>query len=154
MKPQEETRDRFLGAIAERVNPDTIVEAHLFQPLRQGEYESGVAVVAVEERPPTAGDAGAEHSPDSQSESAENGVGSRLAVYTAKYRLTIKGTERGKWEFEIHAEADAPLATVDTVVRGVQRRSGDAQDAERLTGDELRAILPPRPSETAQEGSA
>jgi hypothetical protein len=134
MKSQEETRDRFLGAIAERVQRDGIVEAHLFQPLKQGEFESAVAVIAVSEEP-SVPDGTGDDSPEQ-----------RLAVYTAKYRLTIKGTERGKWDFEMHAEADAPLATVDTVVRGVQRRSGDAQEPERLTGDEFRALLPPPPA--------
>lgn len=132
MRPKDETRDRFLGAIADRVNPESVVEAHLFQALRQGEYESGVAVLAVEE------DSNIEH------ETSDATGESRMAVFTAKYRLTIKGTERGKWEFEMHAEADAPLVTVDVVVRGVQRRQGDAQEPERLSGDEFRAMLPPR----------
>jgi hypothetical protein len=39
------------------------------------------------------------------------------------------------------AEADAPIATVDDVVRGVQRRSGDDSEPERMTGDALRASL-------------
>ncbi len=39
-------------------------------------------------------------------------------------------------------EADAPLLTLDAVVRGVQRRSGDGDDAIRLSGDEVRAMLP------------
>jgi hypothetical protein len=36
------------------------------------------------------------------------------------------------------AEADAPLVTVESVVRGVQRRSGDPEPAERMSGDEAR----------------
>jgi hypothetical protein len=67
-------------------------------------------------------------------------------VYTARYRLTQKGPERGKWDFAIQIEADAPLVTVDKVVRGVQRRSGDAEDPERLSGEEFRALLPQGPS--------
>lgn len=55
----------------------------------------------------------------------ENGAADRHTVYTARYRYTIKGPERGKWEASIRAEADAPLLTVETVVRGVQRRSGE-----------------------------
>ena len=39
-------------------------------------------------------------------------------------------------------EADAPLLTVDAVVRGVQRRSGDVDEIVRLTGEELRAVVP------------
>ena len=65
----------------------------------------------------------------------------RHTVFTARYRLTIKGPERGKWEFDVVADADAPLVTVDTVVRGVQRRAGDDDDPERLTAESLRAAL-------------
>jgi hypothetical protein len=65
-------------------------------------------------------------------------------VYTARYRLTLKGPDRGKWDFAIQAEADAPLVTVDKVVQGVQRRAGDAEGPERLSGDDFRALIPPK----------
>jgi hypothetical protein len=120
--PKNETRERFLGAIAGRVSRDAIAEAHLFQPMKQGGVESGVAVIAVESATPT------RHT--------------RLEVYTARYRLTLKGPDRGKWDFAIQAEADAPLITVEKVVQGVQRRTGDAEGPEKLTGDEFRALLP------------
>ena len=122
------TRERFIAAIGASVNTDAIEEAHFFSPIRQSGMESGIAVVAVREEP---------------SETA------RLAVYTARYRLTLKGPERGKWDFSIVAEADAPLVAVDKVVRGVERRSGDAEPPERLSGDEFRALLPP--PESAQD---
>jgi hypothetical protein len=38
-------------------------------------------------------------------------------------------------------EADAPLITVETVVRGVQRRAGDLDDPERMEGDAVREVL-------------
>jgi hypothetical protein len=66
----------------------------------------------------------------------------RYVVYTARYRLTLKGLDRGKWEMSVTEEADAPLLTVDAVVRGVSRRSGDADETVRLSGDEFRAALP------------
>ena len=139
MKERNETRDRFLAAISDKLPAEHVVEVHLFQPLKQGGTESGVAVIAVqEELPPTAGAAGAENGPDARSAAAED----RLAVYTARYRLTQKGPERGKWEFALQVDADAPLVTVDRVVQGVQRRSGDAEDAERLSGEEFRDQLP------------
>jgi hypothetical protein len=53
-------------------------------------------------------------------------------VYTARYRLTVKGPDRGRWQVDVRAEADAPLLTVDAVVLGVQRRAGDASAAVRL----------------------
>ena len=119
---RDTTRERFVTAIADRVQPERIAEAHLFAPIKQGGTESGVAVVAVRE--------------------AEEQ--DRLAVYTARYRLVLKGPERGKWEFAMQADADAPLLTVDKVVQGVQRRSGDAEDAIKLTGEEFSALITPR----------
>ncbi|MDQ6831120.1 MAG: hypothetical protein M3081_19835, partial [Gemmatimonadota bacterium] len=65
----------------------------------------------------------------------------RLTVYRASYRLTLKGVDRGKWEVEVVAEADAPRATIDDVVRGVTRRAGEASEAERMTGEEFRSAI-------------
>ena len=48
-----ETRERFLRTILERVSPERIVEIHFFPPIRQGQLESGVAVVALESAPIT-----------------------------------------------------------------------------------------------------
>ena len=156
MKERDETRERFLAAIADKLPAERIIEAHLFQPIRQSGFESGVGVVAVDEQPNIRGEAAAEN-PIRAEGAAENTVvgaaenaaigaaeNHRLAVYTAKYRLTLKGAERGKWEFAVQVDADASLVTIDKVVRGVQRRSGDTDDPERLSGDEFRALLPPR----------
>ena len=134
MTQNDETRDRFLSAIAERLTPETIAEAHVFPPIRQGGVESGVAVIAVHH----GARASTEDSP------VENGF-PRFTVYTAKYRLTVKGPERGKWEFALQADADAPRLTIDKVVRGVQQRSGDAEEPVRLSGEEFRALLPLTP---------
>jgi hypothetical protein len=116
-----EVRERFLNAIVAQIPADRITEIHFFQPIRQGGVESAVAVVAADEGGPNA----------------------RQAVYTARYRHTLKGVDRGKWETNVVGEADAPLVTVDTVVRGVQRRAGDVDSADRMTGDEVRAMLAP-----------
>lgn len=125
---RDATRDRFLSAISEKLPADKVVEVHLFQPMRQSGAESGVGVVAVAEASPH-----------------------RLAVYTARYRLMQKGPDRGKWEFAVQVEADAPLITVDKVVQGVQRRSGDSEEAEKLSGDEFRALLPAREPPPTQD---
>lgn len=66
---------------------------------------------------------------------------SRHVVFTALYRLTRKGPDRGKWFFKVIAQADAPLATVDAVARGVTQRSKDLTETERLSGDQLRTVL-------------
>ena len=138
MGEHDATRDKFFAAIADRVNREAIAEAHLFQPIKQGSTESRVAVVAVAE-PRLA-------HPDGRPDANE----ANLVVYTARYRLTVKGPDRGKWEFNIQAEADAPLLTIDKVVQGVQRRSGDAEGPEKLSGDEFRALLP-KQSESQSE---
>lgn len=67
----------------------------------------------------------------------------RFTVYTARYRLTVKGPDRGRWEADVVEEADAPLASIDEVVRGVQRRSPDGAEAEveRIDGEELRRLV-------------
>ena len=126
-----ETSERFLRAITAQVPAERIAEIHFFAPIRQGGVESGVAVVAAwpdqpSERPTA----------DTQHEREL-----RPVVYAARYRLTLKGPDRGKWECAVTAEAEAPLGTVDTVVRGVHRRAGDADYATRLDGNEIRAYL-------------
>jgi hypothetical protein len=62
-------------------------------------------------------------------------------VFTARYRLVLKGPERGRWDVEVREEADAPLITVEAVVRGVQARAGDVGDPERLDGAMVARIL-------------
>jgi hypothetical protein len=131
-----ETRERFLLAIAKEIAPELIAEVHCFQPLRQGGIESGVAVVAADEHPVARlGD------PDDGAHGEAVGIAGRFTVYTARYRLVLKGSDRGKWETSVVAEADAPLVTVDAVVRGVQRRSGDVDAPERYSGTDLRLLL-------------
>jgi hypothetical protein len=120
-----ETGERFLKAILERVPVERIVELHLFPAIRQGQIETGVAVVAAE--------------PPPNLELALQAV--RLEVHTARYRLTRKGPERGKWEIEVKTQADAPLEAVEMVVRGVQDRAGEAIEPTRLTGRELLALM-------------
>jgi hypothetical protein len=140
----DETRARFLGAIAAQIPPDRVVELHLFGAIRQGGMESGVAVIAVDPDSPAEPEVA-----ELESEAADEPElpaparpAPRYVVYTARYRHTLKGPDRGKWEASVTEEADAPLITVDAVVRGVSRRSGDADETVRLSGDEFRAGLP------------
>ena len=186
----DETRARFLAAIAKQLPAERIAEAHLFAAIRQGGVESGVAVIALEpdqveapqesDEAPVAtevcealddvdpGDAsealaeadvndalgedtddiGSDADDDSPYADVQPAVVAapapprRYVVCTARYRHTLKGPDRGKWEVTVTEEADAPLLAVDAVVRGVQRRSGDVDEIVRLSGDELRAALP------------
>ncbi len=65
----------------------------------------------------------------------------RHTVYTARYRLIVKGPERGKWEMEVVDEADAPLLAVETVVQGVQRRAGEETATIRYDAAQLAHVL-------------
>lgn len=138
-----EAQERFLRAIADRVPAASIAELHLFPAIRQGGYETGIAVIAAEPDENAAGEVPAAEPDESAAREvpAAEPPPHRLIVLSARYRLTLKGPDRGQWEVEVVAQADAPLVTVDAVVRGVQRRAGDAGDPERLGGDTLRALL-------------
>lgn len=120
-----ETRERFLKAILGRIAVERIVEMHLFPAIRQGQMETGVAVIAAEPEP----------------ESLLPDKPGRHVVYSASYRLTRKGMDRGKWEVDVTLEADAPLATVDAVVRGVQERAGEAMEPQRLSAHDLQSLI-------------
>jgi hypothetical protein len=188
----DQTRERFLLAIAAQLPAERFMELHFFQPIRQSGIESGVAVIAaypelqpeiiVADAPPveeqsvipsddtqhvipsddTQNDIPSDDTqhvipseardllfPDTHEEqhrltrepgsrSAPQDDKKRYTVYSARYKLILKGPDRGKWECAVVAEADAPLVTVESVVRGVQRRSGDSEEPERMTGDEAR----------------
>lgn len=115
-----DARERLLLDIAAIVPAERIAEIHFFPPIRQGPLETGVAVVA------------AEHEVVGRE---------RHVVYTARYRWTRKGPDRGKWECEVVAEADAPLVTVEAVVRGVQQRANETTESEHVSGDDARARI-------------
>ena len=145
-----ETRERFLRAITQQVPAERIAEIHFFAPIKQGGVESGVAVVAAWPEPGVTVD---QAQPDDAAamidvnEDVEEPIEVDLSpkgkpvVYTARYRLVLKGPDRGKWEASVTAEADAPLVSVDAVVRGVQRRAGDVEEATRMEGEEVRESL-------------
>lgn len=94
--------------------------------------------------PPLAGDdpgAAIGDDEDSTTTPEEPASIKRYAILSARYRLTIKGPDRGKWDLELKHEADAPLDTVERVARGVARRAGDESDPEHFSGESLRVAL-------------
>lgn len=113
-----EITERFLKDIADKVGPENVEAVHLFPPIRSGGVETGAAVIAAS-------------SPGRE----------RHTVYSASYRHTLKGPDRGKWEVEVTAEADAPLMTVDAVVQGVMKRAGEQFEPERLSAHEFHTII-------------
>jgi len=123
--------------------------------LRQSGIETGVAVVAAIPLPPEPEHARRDDEPpEALTQSAGDEfrpieeehrefIVHRHTVFTARYRHTLKGPDRGKWEMEIQAEADAPLVTLDAVVRGVSRRAGEQFEPEKLSASAFRAIVSP-----------
>lgn len=134
-------RDRFVRAIADKVDPARIVEMHLFAPIRQSGVETGVAVIAADQPMDAQTAEGSETDAGRRTQDAGAPPASRHTVFTAWYRLTLKGAERGKWEFNFADEAVAPLETIVAVARGVGERAGDADDPERWTGEHFRTAL-------------
>jgi len=130
-----DARERFLLEIAASVPTERIAEVHFFPPMRQGPIETGVAVIAVLPEGATP-----ELAADEQLVEGAF-ISSRHVVYSARYRWTRKGPDRGKWESEIVAEADAPLLTVEAVVKGVMARASEAYETERVDGETVRGWI-------------
>jgi hypothetical protein len=90
-------------------------------------------------------EAGTEAEPVDQADGAGKAAAAtpapRYTIHTARYRLTLKGIDRGKWDFDVVAEADASLEALDKVVRGVLRRSGEGAEPDRLSTDAFREAL-------------
>lgn len=139
-----ETQQRFLKAIAEGVNGGRVAELRLYPTVRVGPIESGVAIVATNRvadvaQPLT--DA-VEMMPEVVLPIvAPSAAEPRLSILTAHFRHTVKGPDRGKWEFSMVHDADAPIETVESVVRGVARRAGEDGEPELLSGDDFQRAL-------------
>ena len=149
---EDAVRERFVRAVLAEVPLERVAELHLFAPMRQGSDESGVAVVAALPVVPVeqaadavahdavAHDAVAHDAPKAATRDVAASTPARHTIYTARYRLAVKGPDRGRWQFDLREEADAPLVTVDAVVRGVQRRVDDAREPERLSPAECARV--------------
>jgi len=134
-----ETQQRFLKDIAGRVG--NVAELRLYPTVRVGPIESGVAIVATGRVADVVAAASDETAPAEQPLSSDD---SRLSIHTAHFRHTVKGPDRGKWEFFMVHDADAPIETVESVVRGVARRAGEDGEPELLSGDDFqRALVEP-----------
>ena len=149
-----ETQQRFLKESADRVNGGRVAELRLYPTLRVGQVESGVAIVAtmadqVQEPVVTVPEPGTEAAfvderviEDVEVERVAAPAGhDRLSILTAHFRHTVKGPDRGKWEFSLVHDADAPIETVENVVRGVARRAGEDGEPELFSGDDFQRAL-------------
>lgn len=173
-----ETQRRFLREIAARIGETRVHEVRLFPAIRQGGIESGVAIVAARPRQPVPSDLTI---PPAEDFSDELGVSTdvetnipvvidgdtsqapppegdhdipRYEILSARYKLILKGTERGAWEAEVRHEADAPLETIDRVVRGVALRAGEEGEPESIEVSRFREALSDAPFVREDEASA
>lgn len=99
----------------------------------EGEESTADEAAASDEPPPAAAEPAVV--------AAQAAPAEKYTVYTARYRHVLKGPDRGKWEASLVAEAEAPLLSIETVVRGVQRRSGDVDAPDHMTAADIRAAL-------------
>jgi hypothetical protein len=142
-----ETQQRFLKEIADRITNGKVAELRLYPTLRVGPVESGVAIVAMDQPADVVSQESDSDAPivaDVEATTAPASEHSRLSIHTAHFRHTVKGPDRGTWEFTMVHDADAPIETVESVVRGVARRAGEDGEPELLSGDDFhRAITEP-----------
>jgi len=92
--------DRLAQAVAQVVPPEEVDSVWVFSPLRRDSREWGTAVLSRVE-------------------------GERRRIYTARYVLTIKGKERGKFESTIQEVGIGPMEVLTRVLQEAQRRIDD-----------------------------
>lgn len=81
--------------------PEEIGRIWVFPPLKREDREWGTAVVSRE----------LDHD--------------RVAVYTARSVIVVRGKERGQGRVEVEEVGESPTAVVHEVIRGVQERTGE-----------------------------
>jgi hypothetical protein len=94
--------DRLAQAVAQIVPPEEVDAVWVFSPLRRDSREWGTAVVSRVE-------------------------GERRRIYTARYVLSVKGKERGKFESTIQEVGIGPLEVLTRVLQEAQRRIDDEE---------------------------
>jgi len=92
-------------AVAAQVPPAEIETIYLFRPMKRDGCEWGTAVVT---------------------RRAEEGS-SRLRVYTARYKLIVRGKERGRWKGDVVEVALSPVEVLAQVMQATGDRSGDPE---------------------------
>ena len=92
--------DRLAQVVAQVVPPGEVDEVWVFSPLRRDSREWGTAVLSRVE-------------------------GERRRIYTARYVLSVKGKERGKFESTIQEVGIGPIEVLNRVLQEAQRRVDD-----------------------------
>ena len=137
-----ETQERFLRTVLTRVPLDTVVEMHLFPPLRRGTLETGVAVIATE-------------LPGAHLSMIELEIAPIVAVEdTALTNVALDGIDSDdRPAHDPLADAAAVAATVATLeegddveelLTGEVHDEGDLEPADAVTGapERLMAVAP------------
>ena len=92
--------ERLAQAVAQVVSPAEVDGVWIFAPLRREAREWGTAVLSRVD-------------------------GERRRIYTARYVLTIKGKERGKFESTVQEVGSGPSEALARVLQEVQQRTDD-----------------------------
>lgn len=126
-----EVRARFLKSILEQLPAERIVELHFFAPIRQGQIETGVAVIAAE--------------PERPLPVAEPLVESASA-YEAADELEEAITDDGEADADdFDDDVIAELEESDDVTAELEEPDGEAPDDDVITEEEADDSLAPSP---------
>lgn len=90
---------RVADAVAQAVPVAEVERIWVFPPVRRDEREWGTAVVARRIRD------------------------DRVRIYTASYRMVVRGRERGQTQISVEDVGETPDAVLADVIRGVQERA-------------------------------
>jgi hypothetical protein len=118
--------DRLAQAVAQVVPPDEVDAVWVFSPLRRDSREWGTAVLSRVE-------------------------GERRRIYTARYVLSVKGKERGKFESTILEVGIGPLEVLTRVLQEAQRRIDDEHPPLSVPPESWFSAA--RPAETRLDGT-
>ena len=113
--------DRLAQAVAQLLPPAEVDAVWTFAPLRRETREWGTAVLSRVD-------------------------GERRRIYTARYVLTIKGKERGKFESTVHEVGSGPVEVLARVLQDAQARMDDDQPPLAVAPESwFASISPPEP---------
>jgi hypothetical protein len=118
--------DRLAQAVAQVVPPEEVDAVWIFSPLRRDSREWGTAVLSRVE-------------------------GERRRIYTARYVLSVKGKERGKFESTVLEVGIGPLEVLTRVLQEAQRRIDDEHPPLSVPPESW--FSAPRPAETRLDGT-
>jgi hypothetical protein len=90
-------------AVARSIPPGEVERVWLFPPVRRDDREWGTAVLARRVRD------------------------DRVRIYTASYRMVVRGRERGQAQISVEDVGETPDAVLADVIRGVQERASEEE---------------------------